>query len=163
MSHARAKRDQNRPHTKIVATIGPASEDLIGELLDAGMNVARLNFSHGGAEDHRRRVRKLREEAQKRMRSVCILGDLPGYVPPGAGFFLWLPVGDGEAAARALWREAGVRVLPGAYLGRSDAAGRNPGAAHIRVALVAEAAEVARGLRAIRKVLGDRHFIERAG
>ncbi|MCC0066841.1 MAG: aminotransferase class I/II-fold pyridoxal phosphate-dependent enzyme [Rhodovulum sp.] len=92
-----------------------------------------------------------------------ILGDLPGYVPPGAGFFLWLPVGDGEAAARALWREAGVRVLPGAYLGRSDAAGRNPGAAHIRVALVAEAAEVARGLRAIREVLGDRHFIERAG
>lgn len=78
MSSARAKRDQNRPHTKIVATIGPASEERIGELLDAGMNVARLNFSHGGADEHRRRVRKLREEAQKRMRSVCILGDLPG-------------------------------------------------------------------------------------
>ncbi len=93
----------------------------------------------------------------------AILGDLPGYVPPRAGFFLWLPVGDGEAAALALYRETGVRVLPGAYLGRPDADGRNPGAAHIRVALVAEAVEVERGLRAIREVLGEMHFTERAG
>ena len=49
----------------------------------------------------------------------AILGDLPGYVPPRAGFFLWLAAGDGEAATLRLWREAGVKALPGAYLGRA--------------------------------------------
>ena len=49
-----------------------------------------------------------------------VLGDMPGYSPPQAGFFLWLQVGDGEAAALRLWRETGVRVLPGGYLGRAD-------------------------------------------
>ena len=39
--------------TKIVATIGPASEDLVEELVDAGMSVARINFSHGTEEEHR--------------------------------------------------------------------------------------------------------------
>ena len=43
------------------------------------------------------------------------------------GFFLWLRVGDGEAAALRLWREAGVRVLPGGYLGRADGGRDNPG------------------------------------
>ena len=59
-------------------------------------------------------------------------------VAPEGGFFLWLPVpdGDGEAAALKLWRETGVRVLPGAYLSR-DAGGDNPGKGYIRVALVA--------------------------
>ncbi len=51
-----------------------------------------------------------------------ILGNAPGYMAPEAGFFLWLEVGasagDGEAAAVRLWREAGVRALPGAYLSR---------------------------------------------
>lgn len=78
MSESRPARNSGRPYTKIVATIGPASEDRIGELLDAGLNVARINFSHGEEDEHRRRVKRLREEAQKRMRSVCILGDLPG-------------------------------------------------------------------------------------
>ena len=44
-----------------------------------------------------------------------------------AGFFLWLDVGDGEAVALRLWRETGVRVLPGGYLGRATADGANPG------------------------------------
>lgn len=76
--------------------------------------------------------------AQKYALADAILGGAPGYRPPEAGFFLWLPVpgGDGEAAALKLWRETGVRVLPGAYLARS-VAGRNPGADHVRVALVA--------------------------
>ena len=78
-----------------------------------------------------------------------MLGGRPGYRPPAAGFFLWLPVADGEAAALRLWREAGVRVLPGAYLGRDDGRG-NPGAGRIRVALVAGADEVRRGLELIR-------------
>lgn len=84
-----------------------------------------------------------------------ILGDLPGYEPPAAGFFLWLPVADGEAAAIRLWREHGVRVLPGAYLSRPGSIdGADPGAGYIRAALVDEPAQVERGLRAIRMVLG---------
>lgn len=79
-----------------------------------------------------------------------------GYRPPEGGFFLWLPVpeqiGDGEAAALKLWRETGVRVLPGAYLSR-DAAGGNPGAGYIRVALVAPIDELSRGLKKLRDCL----------
>jgi len=55
--------------------------------------------------------------------------------PPG-GFFLWLDVGDGEVAALKLWRDARIRVLPGAYLARAGSDGVNPGARFIRVALV---------------------------
>jgi N-succinyldiaminopimelate aminotransferase len=63
------------------------------------------------------------------------LGDLPGYQRPPAGFFLWLPVADGEAAALRLWREAGIMTMPGRYLSvagvgqGSDAAGGRPGIA----------------------------------
>ena len=42
-----------------------------------------------------------------------VLGNRFGYRRPAGGFFLWLDVGDGEAAALKLWREAGIRVLPG--------------------------------------------------
>jgi N-succinyldiaminopimelate aminotransferase len=59
-----------------------------------------------------------------------------GYRRPGGGFYLWLDVGDGEAAALKLWREAALRVIPGVYLARRDAGGRNPGAGYIRCALV---------------------------
>ena len=82
-----------------------------------------------------------------------VFAGLNAYLPPEAGFFLWLPVEDGEAAALALWRAAGVRVLPGAYLGREGPEG-NPGRGYIRVALVADVDEVARGLAAIRDTLG---------
>jgi aspartate/methionine/tyrosine aminotransferase len=71
---------------------------------------------------------------------------------PDAGFFLWLPVEDGEAAALKLWRETGVRVLPGAYLSR-ELAGQNPGHGYIRVAMVAEEQEMQRGLTLIRDCL----------
>ncbi len=84
-----------------------------------------------------------------------MLGGLPGYRAPEGGFFLWLRVGDGEAAALRLWRETGVRVLPGGYLGRATPGAGNPGAPYIRVALVAPIAEVERGLDAIRTSLGD--------
>ena len=59
-----------------------------------------------------------------------------GATRPGGGFYLWLDVGDSEAATRALWGEAGLRVLPGAYLARENENGTNPGAAYIRLALV---------------------------
>lgn len=91
-----------------------------------------------------------------------VLGDLPGYAPPDAGFFLWIAVDDGEAAARALHAGAGVRVLPGAYLARPAPDGANPGQGFIRVALVADAPEVERGLTAIREILRERVTQERA-
>ncbi len=81
-----------------------------------------------------------------------VLGHVPGYRPPQAGFFLWLPVPDGEAAALRLWREAGVRTLPGAYLAK-DAGQGNPGQGYLRVALVAGEGEVRRGLGLVRDVL----------
>jgi N-succinyldiaminopimelate aminotransferase len=63
-------------------------------------------------------------------------GGIFDYVRPDGGFFLWLDVGDREAMTRRLWAEAAVKVLPGAYLGRPDVSGRNPGHGAIRVALV---------------------------
>ncbi|MEO1312251.1 MAG: aminotransferase class I/II-fold pyridoxal phosphate-dependent enzyme [Pseudomonadota bacterium] len=84
-----------------------------------------------------------------------ILGNMPGYASPEAGFFLWLKVPDGEAATLKLWSEAGVKTLPGAYLSRDPQDGSaNPGAGYIRAALVAPEADVVRGLTAIRTVLG---------
>jgi aspartate/methionine/tyrosine aminotransferase len=85
-----------------------------------------------------------------------VLGNMPGYRAPEAGFFLWLEVGDGEAAALKLWRETGVRALPGAYLSRPTppALGTgDPGAAFLRVALVETEARVRAGLIAIRTCL----------
>ena len=89
-----------------------------------------------------------------------ILGNMPGYMSPQAGFFLWLRVGDGEAVALRLWREAGVRCLPGKYLSRpapswlgAGVSGDDPGSAYVRLALVASAPEVRRGLEAVRAVL----------
>ena len=84
-----------------------------------------------------------------------IFAGVPGVTTPPGGFFLWLPVEDGEAAALTLWREAGIRVLPGAYLGR-EVDGVNPGQGYIRVALVAPVDETERGLTAIRQTLYDR-------
>lgn len=81
-----------------------------------------------------------------------ILADVPGYEPPEAGFFLWLPVEDGEAAALKLWQKTGIRVLPGGYLGR-EVSGENPGNGYIRVALVAPGEEVAQGLSRLRGCL----------
>jgi aspartate/methionine/tyrosine aminotransferase len=71
---------------------------------------------------------------------------------PEAGFFLWLPVEDGEAAALKLWTETGVKVLPGEYLGR-EVQGTNPGKGYIRVALVAPKDEMQRGLTRLRDCL----------
>ncbi len=66
--------------TKIVATIGPASDspEQIEKLILAGMNVARLNFSHGSHEEHARRIALIRETASRLGRPVAILQDLQG-------------------------------------------------------------------------------------
>ncbi len=82
----------------------------------------------------------------------AIFGGLQGFQIPEGGFFLWLPVPDGEAATLKLWRDAGVRVLPGAYLSR-ETDGENPGLGYIRVALVAPEEETRRGLTSLRDCL----------
>lgn len=66
--------------TKIVATLGPATDDVavLERLIMAGVNVVRLNFSHGNPEDHRQRADLIRELAKKNNRTVAILGDLQG-------------------------------------------------------------------------------------
>ena len=82
-----------------------------------------------------------------------ILGPRFGNVVPQGGFFLWLNVGDGEDAARRLWTEAAIRVLPGAYLARPDASGHNPGTEYIRVALVHDLITTIGALERLVKVL----------
>jgi pyruvate kinase len=66
--------------TKIVATIGPASRDpeTLRRMVDAGMDVARLNFSHGNVEEHAETSRMVRDAANAAGRPVAILQDLPG-------------------------------------------------------------------------------------
>jgi pyruvate kinase len=66
--------------TKIVATLGPASDDkeVLCEMINAGLDVARLNFSHGDAADHKRRAEHLRSAAETCGREVGIMGDLQG-------------------------------------------------------------------------------------
>ena len=69
-------------------------------------------------------------------------------IAPAGGFFLWLPVPNGEAAARTLWAKAGIQALPGAYLSR-DVGGENPGAGFIRVALVGDEGQTEAALTAL--------------
>src|SRR2546426_12084122 len=65
---------------KIVCTIGPASDspELLGHLIESGMDVARLNFSHGAPESHNRAIKALREAAGRRRAPVAIIQDLQG-------------------------------------------------------------------------------------
>jgi len=86
-----------------------------------------------------------------------IIGDRYGYERPAGGFFLWLDVaaqGGSEAAALKLWREAGLRVVPGRYLARDQADGSNPGTDYIRVAMVHNNAITAEALHRLVTVLG---------
>src|SRR5512139_2031479 len=66
--------------TKIVATIGPASEspEMLERLIRAGLNVARLNFSHGDFSGHAERIARIRAAERATGRRVAILADLPG-------------------------------------------------------------------------------------
>jgi N-succinyldiaminopimelate aminotransferase len=66
---------------------------------------------------------------------------------------LWLTVPDGEAATRRLWTEAALKVLPGAYLGRADEQGRNPGDHRIRVAMLHDLETSDAALRRIAETL----------
>ena len=67
-------------HAKIICTLGPASDDVkaIGALIDAGMDVARFNYSHGTHEEHARRIAAVRDEARARGKPIAVLQDLQG-------------------------------------------------------------------------------------
>lgn len=103
--------------TKIVATIGPASEsaDMIAKLINAGVNVFRLNFSHGTAEQHARVARRIRKQASIAGNYVGILADLQGpkirissfrndsiQLSNGDRFRLDLGLGEGEGDSRGV-------------------------------------------------------------
>ncbi len=86
-----------------------------------------------------------------------LLGNRAGFHLPDGGFFLWMDVGNGEAATLKLWREAGIRVLPGAYMGREIIPGKsqsNPGFSYIRVALVSDLSTITAALERMGEILG---------
>jgi pyruvate kinase len=105
--------------TKIVATIGPASREpeVLVRMVEAGMDVARLNFSHGSAEEHAETAARVRDAANRAGRQVAILQDLPGpklrigklvddiaELKPGDEVtFVCGPDGGGEGDARRMY------------------------------------------------------------
>ncbi len=92
--------------------------------------------------------------AQKMAAAQSILGNR--MKPPEGGFFLWLRCGNGEETSLRLWREQGVRVLPGAYMGREILPGKhqsNPGFSYVRVALVNDLSTIMTALERVREVL----------
>ncbi len=104
--------------TKIVATIGPGSEseDMIGRLIQAGVNVFRLNFSHGTAEQHATVARRIRKQAAVLGLYVGILADLQGPKIRIAGFRdgpIQLAVGDRFSLDLSLDKDAGDQRVVG--------------------------------------------------
>jgi aspartate/methionine/tyrosine aminotransferase len=95
--------------------------------------------------------------AQKFDLADQILGSRYGYRRPAGGFLLWLDVsaiGPDDAVALRLWKEAGLRVIPGSYLARAQADGSNPGAGYLRVAIVQDAETTAEALHRLVATLG---------
>lgn len=118
-----------RRKTKIIATLGPAvaSREAIGRLVAAGMDVARLNFSHGTHEAHGQWLAWVREAAEEHGRAVAVLQDIQGprirvgTFPGGevelrTGSRVTLVDGEGEGDARRVF----VQHLAAAGLGRGD-------------------------------------------
>jgi len=119
------------------------------------MPAQRVAIAAYGDETHVEENRRL--YALKFDLADQILGGRYGYRRPAGGFLLWLDVsahGGDEAVALRLWREAGLRVIPGRYLARDQADGSNPGAGYIRVALVQDQETTAEALHRLVAVLG---------
>src|SRR6516164_4683788 len=119
------------------------------------MPAQRVAIAAYGDEAHVEENRRL--YAQKFDLADQIIGDRYGYRRPAGGFFLWLDVsaqGGDEAVALRLWREAGLRVVPGRYLARDQADGTNPGRGYIRVAMVADRETTAQALHRLVSILG---------
>lgn len=98
-------------------------------------------------------VENRRLYGEKYAAADAVFRGVNSYQGPDAGFFLWLPVEDGEAAALQVWTQTGVRVLPGAYLSQPDARGDSPGKGYVRVAMVAPKDEMEAGLIRLRDCL----------
>ena len=120
----------------------------------AGARLAIWDVKADLGQETLRQVRDLGAEAEFYEGDLAdqIFAGMQGFQCPEGGFFLWLPVADGEAAAVKAWTETGVRVLPGAYLSR-EVGGDNPGAGYIRIALVAPELEMQQGLIKLRDCL----------
>ncbi|MDO6565010.1 pyruvate kinase [Amphritea sp. 1_MG-2023] len=105
--------------TKIVATLGPSTDKpgVLEQIIRAGVNIVRLNFSHGSADDHRRRANEVREISNKLAIPVAILGDLQGPKIRIARFKddmkIKLAVGDLFALDSALDTHAGDQTQVG--------------------------------------------------
>jgi N-succinyldiaminopimelate aminotransferase len=94
--------------------------------------------------------------AEKMAAATHILGNR--MARPAGGFFLWLETGNGEETTLGLWREQGVKVLPGAYMGREIEPGKtqsNPGFSFIRIALVKDLSTIMTALERVRDFLGS--------
>jgi len=103
-------------------------------------------------EDHVAANRAL--YAEKMAAATRILGNR--VARPAGGFFLWLQTGNGEETTLGLWREQGVKVLPGAYMGREIEPGKtqsNPGFSFIRIALVKDLSTIMTALERVRDFL----------
>jgi N-succinyldiaminopimelate aminotransferase len=119
------------------------------------MPAQRVAIAAYGDEAHVEENRRL--YSQKFDLADQIIGDRYGYRRPAGGFFLWLDVtaqGGDEAVALRLWKEAGLRVVPGRYLARNQADGSNPGLGYIRVAMVHDQNTTAEALHRLVAVLG---------
>jgi N-succinyldiaminopimelate aminotransferase len=98
-------------------------------------------------EENRARYRRKFDIAE------AAIGGRFGFYRPQGGFFLWLDVGDGEAATLRLWREAAIRVLPGGYTARAAQGRANPGSRYIRLAIVHDEATLETAFARIGRVL----------
>jgi aspartate/methionine/tyrosine aminotransferase len=98
-------------------------------------------------EDHVVENRKLYQK--KYQMADDIFKNIKGYNAPQAGFFLWLPVENDEQATLTLWKQSGIRVLPGSYLSR-NVDNKNPGEKYIRIAMVAPFGKTKLGLQTIK-------------
>ena len=109
------------------------------------------------AWDDDRHVEEIRDRYRERFEIARrILGNHRGFRLPDGGFYLWLDVGDGPSFAKALWRETGIRVLPGAFMSVETIPGEmasNPGFRYVRMALVHEPATVAIALERVAEFL----------
>jgi aspartate/methionine/tyrosine aminotransferase len=115
-------------------------------------HVAVAAYSDEAHVEENRRLYRLKYDLADQ-----IIGNRYGYSRPAGGFYLWLDVaaqGGSEAATLQLYREGGLRVIPGRYLAREQADGSNPGKAYIRVAMVQDKATTAEALHRIVDVLG---------
>ena len=124
-----------RRATKIVATLGPASSDpaLLEQMIRAGVNVVRLNFSHGKAQDHIDRARLVREAAQRAGREVAIAGNanIRDFACTFLGAILgksgsrFIQIGDGQIGTKSP-QFGGAAIGNAAVVGDTDHQAAHP-------------------------------------